>query len=473
MRKTLWMAACAVLVGTVTASAGTLTLAIEADEGGGSWVSSITVAPDATVDVRITGDLTTADGNKGLALFGVTLVSGGAAPMNLSEDVGGGVRRLDLVRPLSADMQNFDRNLGLTNPPGPTDTGYRGTPSGNDLLQVGGGQNTINNITAPYPTGPIALWVGHAGHTQTLAEFTLTAPSDAGTYTIALDGGFANQLDTENQPTSVTPATIDDDSTLTIIVGGDTVPPEFAAVEPVKSWKNHNTVAAPNWLYIAFPPAATAQNVGVETRLYANTNYELELTVAFNEPVQVPALLTDIVMCGCAHGPYNPSSVVLDPADPTNQTLRMIFNSVPNGQVGIEDREADRYQLYLGEVQDIAGNYMKDGSDDDVEFIAQVGNVNESGPPVATRNVTNATDRGEVVTHYQFKPANPGATVDQANAKYDIQYFGPPAATRNAVNATDRGVVVSHYTNPANPGTPNNAVCAAFSPAGACPSPPW
>jgi hypothetical protein len=73
---------------------------------------------------------------------------------------------------------HFDRNAGLTNPPGGPVSGFSGTCDGaNGLLQIGGAQNTIANSGTPvaYPSGPVLEGVGNGGY-ATIASGTLTMP---------------------------------------------------------------------------------------------------------------------------------------------------------------------------------------------------------------------------------------------------------------------------------------------------------
>jgi hypothetical protein len=408
MRKTLWVAALAVLVGTVTASAATLDLAIEADSNG-NWVDTITVVPDATVDVQITGDLSTT-ANSGLALFGVNLVSGGAVPMDLSA-------QLALTTP-TGDMASFNRNLGLTNPGVSPNYGYGGTASGNDLLQVGGGQNTINNTTAPYPVGtPLALYVGHTGNTQVLAEFTLTAPHDEGTYTITLDGAFANTLDTTNQPTSVTPIAGGDLTTgaLTVVVtSGDTTPPYI-----VGDWQSFKpAVGAAPELYIPIAQVGSPTNVpfkGVETRRGLIT----DLRITFSEAIQLPAL-TDVTMTRWAGGSTNPTGVSLDV---TGTILTTTWTAVGDAaMVGA----ADIYTVCLQNIVDLAGNPLT--GDNDIEVWQQFGNV-QLAPAGATRRSTGNAD-------ISLMNANFVDPTDLARARFDV-WNAPVGATGGKVNNSD------------------------------------
>jgi hypothetical protein len=102
----------------------------------------------------------------------------------------------------AGDMQLFDRNLGLTNPPGPPSeiTGYSGTCNGSGgLLQLGGSQNTINNDgPTEYPIGEVVLGVANDGWV-TLAEGSIMFDTGA-QIVLTLDSAFANTLDIGGGP---------------------------------------------------------------------------------------------------------------------------------------------------------------------------------------------------------------------------------------------------------------------------------
>gem|GEM_PF-2241093 len=76
-------------------------------------------------------------------------------------------------------MQNFAAPIGYNNP-----AGFGGTVINGDLIQVGGGQNTMNLSNAGGPTGVVDTGIAH--NETVLATGTLTAPMTPGTYTISL-----------------------------------------------------------------------------------------------------------------------------------------------------------------------------------------------------------------------------------------------------------------------------------------------
>lgn len=132
---------------------------------------ALTVAPGDTVAFELVGELCDAN-NLGLAAFRVDLAWTGGVLAPFAD-------------PTTAPLDNFASPLGLANP-----AGYGGTPSGGDLLQVGGAQNTINQFFAPAPAGTVITSVAHPGSPVVLAAGTLTVPNAAGTYTLsALEAG--------------------------------------------------------------------------------------------------------------------------------------------------------------------------------------------------------------------------------------------------------------------------------------------
>lgn len=166
--------------------------------------SSITVAPGATVQYRVSGQLSDTL-NEGLALLGFDLdFDGGPLPQANT--------------PTQNPMLNFVRNAGITNP-----DGYGGTIINGDLVQVGGGQNTINNFTgnADFPVGTVITNVAKAN--QEFVTGSFTAPMSAGTYTLMIKNVFANvikQGETGNPFWATQAAGVGAVGNLTVIVQG-------------------------------------------------------------------------------------------------------------------------------------------------------------------------------------------------------------------------------------------------------------
>jgi hypothetical protein len=209
MKKLLVVAAVLAWV-CVPVHADTLQLRIVSTAG----ASEVEVDPGTPVDVMIQGQLVAAD-TAGLALFGVNLT---AAGIDLCDTTG------FLVEAPAGDMQQFDRNLGLTNPPGPPSeiTGFSGTCDGaGGLWQIGGGQNTIGNEgPTVYPVGEVVAGVANGGW-QDLAVGTLNAPAAEGEYELVLNTGFANTLDIGGGPDvwPVSAAEVTIVGSLTVVVG--------------------------------------------------------------------------------------------------------------------------------------------------------------------------------------------------------------------------------------------------------------
>lgn len=170
-----WTAAAFVLVigGGLVPSAQATDLNLRFRSGG---VSFITVAPGTVVNWAAVGELGDA-ANEGLALFSFDLQwSGGALP--------------PAATPTTGPMLNFARPAGINNP-----AGFGGTASSpGRLLQVGGAQNTINNLFAPYPTGSVITGVAAPGQPATLVTGQVTAPMQPGTYSLSASNLVANVI---------------------------------------------------------------------------------------------------------------------------------------------------------------------------------------------------------------------------------------------------------------------------------------
>lgn len=175
MRKLLGLAMAAALSSS-TALAADLSVRVVSDTG----LDTVTVSPGVTVNYEVLGVLSSNTDNEGLALFGFDLVFDGGA-----------LAQADT--PTEAPMNNFVIPLGITNP-----AGFGGTTDvpgrEGELVQVGGGQNTINNVetNAPYPVGSVVTGLGHTE--IVLASGSLTAPDVNGTYTLSLTNLFANVI---------------------------------------------------------------------------------------------------------------------------------------------------------------------------------------------------------------------------------------------------------------------------------------
>ena len=207
--------------------------------------SNVTVGTTCgTLNYRVMAELGDSV-NQGIALIGVDLEFDGGD--------------LDPVSaPADGSMDSMKKPAGLTNP-----VGYGGTLDNGNLLQVGGGANTIMNgqvpctgdadcpgttcnggvcdPVAPFPVGTVVVGIGLPGSPQVVAEGVLNIPDVAGVYTLAATNVFANVItaDTTGVPFYATEAATPGANTpltLTVEVGAacggqeivDAVPPNGA-----------------------------------------------------------------------------------------------------------------------------------------------------------------------------------------------------------------------------------------------------
>ncbi|NOS99019.1 MAG: hypothetical protein HOP29_00135 [Phycisphaerales bacterium] len=153
------------------------------------------VAPGGSTTLEIRGTLTNESVNSGLCFFAYDTRVTGPRPVNLSTAA--------LIAP-GDDVDEFVSPLGYS-------INFNGTPSGNNLAQMGGGTNTIKNVPNAAPFVPIPncyppfngcnipLNVGHGGGAE-LHQITLSLPGDCESgeeYTFQLIPGslFANYID--------------------------------------------------------------------------------------------------------------------------------------------------------------------------------------------------------------------------------------------------------------------------------------
>jgi hypothetical protein len=150
-------------------------------------------SPGASVEYEIIGTLATDTDSQGLAFFaydiqidGLTKITLETAAENLSTD----------------DSASFERNLGYSDE-------FGGTADENDLIQAGGGQNTIGNTendVPPFPVGDVVLNVGFPPDGAVLMTGVLTLPGpgeiEDGTYTMSIIDGslYANVISLDGGP---------------------------------------------------------------------------------------------------------------------------------------------------------------------------------------------------------------------------------------------------------------------------------
>ena len=139
--------------------------------------AKIEVNAGDTVKYKVMAVLTDKE-NEGLSLIGLTLSFSG-----------GDLEPADA--PTKDPMLNFTRNAGIDNP-----DGFPGTVIDGDLVQIGGGQNTIKNFDDPenpkFPIGQVI--VGVAKSELVLVTGSLTAPQKSGEYTLELKDLFGTVI---------------------------------------------------------------------------------------------------------------------------------------------------------------------------------------------------------------------------------------------------------------------------------------
>jgi len=170
-------------------AAATTNLNVRVESGG---LGAITVGPGGLVEYQVIGILGD-DNNQGLALVGFDLDFDGGDLSQADNPTG------DPDSGCENPMIHFTMPWGVTNP-----AGFGGTIIQGDLIQVGGAQNTINNTpdNAPAPIGNVLLGVAQPSGcgTAVLVIGTLTAPSEPGSYTLALEYLFSNIIRADATP---------------------------------------------------------------------------------------------------------------------------------------------------------------------------------------------------------------------------------------------------------------------------------
>ncbi|MGB0716053.1 MAG: autotransporter-associated beta strand repeat-containing protein [Phycisphaerae bacterium] len=162
-------------------------------------IDSVTIGTGGTLTYDIVGNLSDLN-NEGLAGFAVDLAFDGGS-------------LLPAHAPSTSPMNSFDAPQGYTNP-----GGFGGIVTGGDLVQIGGAQNTLNNMGG-LPSGSVQTGVAHTS--QILASGSLNAPTTPGTYHLTTSNVAAtviNQGQTGSPGWRVEPAAAGSVSHLTIIV---------------------------------------------------------------------------------------------------------------------------------------------------------------------------------------------------------------------------------------------------------------
>ena len=190
MKALAMLTALAVVCCASSAGATDLTLTIQLTDSGGTPIGcGSNVGPGETAYYRVLGELSDAT-NQGLALFGFDLSISGPAAIMLSTE-----------GPVTAgtNMANFVDPLGLNNP-----AGFGGTPSSDDLLQIGGGQNTIldSSTNGIPPDGNVDLNLALLGSPEVLASGSIVMPATQGTYTLSIPSNYSSGQGFANVVTS-------------------------------------------------------------------------------------------------------------------------------------------------------------------------------------------------------------------------------------------------------------------------------
>jgi len=183
--KSVLSATMAIGLLTGSALAANLNLTVKVDGGPNDGLSVANVAANSTVNFRIEGTLSD-NLNEGLALVGFDLdyTAGALASNTILIPTG----TINCANPMPA----FVKPDGITNP-----AGYGGTLIGGDLIQVGGGQNTIKNTAdnADFPIGTVLPGVAKPSGcgTAVIAKGSFTAPAN-GSATLQVLNVFANVI---------------------------------------------------------------------------------------------------------------------------------------------------------------------------------------------------------------------------------------------------------------------------------------
>jgi hypothetical protein len=392
------------MVGAMSADAANVTFGIR--QVGGA--TNVTVASGTVVNIEITALIN--DGtatSDGLALWGSDIVfSGtGGARANLA----GGL----LNDPTGIMHTHFDYPNGVTNPPHVADaSGYRGTPSGaTNLLQGGGGQNTIGNPAsggAPFPIGTVLEEVAAGGSAVVVATGAYTATGAAGTtHILTLANCFANTIDNnEAGPTvyNVSAATTTCGAALSITVGGGVGGPVTSAVSRRGGPSNCDIT-----LNLA-GRTSDPRSPGVSQIVvnYGSAPGATPVTLAWVNPVQA---------CGGGEGTYvayNGASAMNCVTNPLNITCTFTpaLENVRAYRLTVPDNATTRDIKFRGLIGDAAPN------------------------PGDGNGVVDSADRSAVVAQWTA----PGFSC-ATDARTDINVSG-------VTDSADRSQVVGAWTNP-------------------------
>ena len=398
MKGILQMAFCAVLATSTAVWAGDVALRL-VDESGSSY--GFYVPGTLTLEVRAIVTPTASAG--GLALFGFDFEAPPEVPLASNQ--------------FTTTLTSFVKNEGLTNP-----GGFGGTLSGNTLLQIGGGQNSIGYTgTAPsYPTGLVVTGIGLVE--VTIAKIVLDTSAAYGELEFEISNAFANLIDPASQP-SAPPYTV---SAANMLAGSPrytafTGPPPLYMNDDVKSWKVHGSVCGKLARAIPLTPQTLAP---IETRAGSVT----ELTFSFTQPLEPGTFpQTAITICGHVNTPPPPATVSLD-ASMTEATLTWAANAIPNGFQ--QASQHDHYTVVVADtVMSENGAFLE--GDRDFDFVASFGNVRADN--LGNWRAVNSLDRTLLAQNYTDSP-----TAEQA-VTFDIRIDGGNACRINSLDRTQLG----------------------------------
>jgi hypothetical protein len=264
------------------------------------------VAGGGVVNVFIQGRIQSAT-DDGLALWGANLSDTGAGAF----DVTGAV----LDSP-GGDIDQFKKNLGLTNP-----AGYGGTAIGDALIQIGGGQNTIGNAGPTlFPVGTVATDVANGAAWVDLAIGTLdTTAQGVNDIILTLDTGFANTLAANTGPVfPVNAAVVSIGGSLTITAPGGGGPLDFTAVVSTGNHNANGTFGGGNLDIPVDADDAAVKADHTEPRQFAAAG-NLSIRVDFAEAIASGAVSSNPALGGLSATP-NGNSLDITFAAPTNGT---------------------------------------------------------------------------------------------------------------------------------------------------------
>lgn len=334
-------------------------------------------APGASVEYEIIGTLATDTDSQGLAFFaydiqidGLTKITLGTAATNLS----------------TVDSASFEKNLGYSDE-------FGGTVDENDLIQAGGGQNTIGNTendVPPFPVGDVVLDVGFPPDGAVLMTGVLTLPGpgeiDDGTYTMSIIDGslYANviSLDPPNgDPPVYTVETADtligDALVFDVVSCIDAIAPQRVAA-PV----DPDNVPFEQHAISGYIDARRESTNGVDFNQGIGRNFppeEIPITFVFDEPVYDLGSTNG----GTQQGVLTIAGFAVEETGPGPAPSVTAVTTADNITVVVELDRAIRvaqWTTIIANVEDECGNeIVRDGDTDRIDIGFLPGDMNLSG----------------------------------------------------------------------------------------------